>query len=137
MEGGGGQDIDARGLLQEANLRPDARTLLGHPWIRTNKKKNIRATWGRTQGNRVRGGESLYESVSSVVNRILQVSCACPVPWATSVAGHDLRPLLLVLHLLTLGLGSRLTQRAMKRKKPSCHPQGPMSREPRPAGLAG
>jgi len=56
---------------KEARQRPDAQTLLTHPWIRTNKKQNIRATWGRAQGTRARGGR-MHANVSSVMNLFLE-----------------------------------------------------------------
>jgi len=70
------EDFLLQCFQKEASLRPDAKTLLEHSWIRSNRSKRcIRATWSRTKGTRSKRGNggNVHESVSSVMNRILQM----------------------------------------------------------------
>lgn len=59
---------------KDPQRRPDARALLGHPWLRA-QRATLRASWSRTAGARARSrATDAHASVSSVVERILRVS---------------------------------------------------------------
>ncbi|DBA67330.1 TPA: hypothetical protein ACH3X2_001627 [Trebouxia sp. C0005] len=56
---------------KDPQKRPDARTLLRHPWIQHNRQ-TLRSSWSRTQGLKARGARTdAHVSVNSVVERML------------------------------------------------------------------
>ncbi|KAL3139702.1 hypothetical protein ABBQ38_004012 [Trebouxia sp. C0009 RCD-2024] len=56
---------------KDPQKRPDARTLLRHPWIQHNRQ-TLRSSWSRTQGLKARGIRTdAHVSVNSVVERML------------------------------------------------------------------
>lgn len=58
---------------KDPQARPDARALLGHAWLRS-QRATLRASWSKTVGARARGQRTdAHASVSSVVERILRV----------------------------------------------------------------
>ncbi|CAL8466918.1 g6454 [Coccomyxa elongata] len=57
---------------KDPQARPDARALLGHAWLRS-QRATLRASWSKTVGARARGHRTdAHASVSSVVERILR-----------------------------------------------------------------
>ena len=60
---------------KDPQRRPTARQLLRHRWVVYNRQ-TLRSSWSRTQGMKSRGQKTdAHVSVSTVVERILQV---CP-----------------------------------------------------------
>lgn len=57
---------------KDPQRRPDARALLGHAWLGS-QRATLRASWSRTAAARARPRTDAHASVSSVVERILRV----------------------------------------------------------------
>jgi serine/threonine protein kinase len=86
------QDFLLLCFQKDPQRRPGAKSLLGHSWLRR-QRSTLRASWSKTAGLRARAGRSdAYISVTSVVERILQV--LAPSMW---VFWCPLKPVCLIL----------------------------------------
>ncbi|KAK9810498.1 hypothetical protein WJX72_011817 [[Myrmecia] bisecta] len=89
----GMQEFLLQCFQKDPQKRPDARTLLRHEWIQHNRK-TLRSSWTRTQGIKAMGGKTdAHVSVSSVVERMLQVEVEeAGLPFPEQTTSPNLAP---------------------------------------------